>query len=42
MLEHATKTIRFIDKDTYEQTIVNKDPDGKILLDLKSRATRKK
>ena len=37
-----TKTIRFIDKDTYEQTIVNEDPDGKILLDAKSNATRRK
>jgi len=38
----STQTIRFVDQNTYEITIVDKGPDGKVYLDLAGKAVRKK
>lgn len=38
----STQTIHFVDKDTYEITIVDKGPDGKVYLDLAGKVSRKK
>lgn len=38
----SIQTIHFVDKNTYEITIVDKGPDGKVYLDLSGKVVRKK